>query len=433
MTKTRPARVERLSYRGHGLVRIAGRMVPVPGALPGELVEVGPVGGTRGRLVARLLRVLEAAPERIDPACDQAARCPGCALRHVAPGPQRAMKCGLQVDAVMRIARPSLPAPPVALAGAPVDGYRARVVASWLGDRLGMRAHHGAPIDLTRCPVQTPASRELLARIAGEIDRLDLGPALHEVRAEVTDLGHAQVLLAFTTAPDLPRLAEAFLADDPDLALHAALVRPGDRRAAVRVQHLRGPTAISFRVGGDRLRATFPAWTPHVPSSLDTLRARVVDALALDVTAEVVEIGCGVGTLSVAVARRARALVGVDQERPAVADAAANARLAGACNAHFRVGRAEHALRRLAADRRRPSHALLHAMRRPFGAAAMAALRALDPERVVYLAPSPPALARDLVELGARYGIEDLRFVDQLPGTPHLLAVCTLRRRGGRR
>jgi 23S rRNA (uracil747-C5)-methyltransferase len=97
-------------------------------------------------------------------------------------------------------------------------------------------------------------------------------------------------------------------------------------------------------------------------------------------------------------------------------------------NAAFRVGRADHALRRLAQRGLRPDAVLLHAMRRPFGDAAMGALSALGPVRVVYIAPSPRSLADDLAAL-PRYALERVALLDQMPGTAHVTVVAHLRRR----
>jgi tRNA/tmRNA/rRNA uracil-C5-methylase (TrmA/RlmC/RlmD family) len=158
---------------------------------------------------------------------------------------------------------------------------------------------------------------------------------------------------------------------------------------------------------------------------VDALRDAVL--AALDGVVDGLEVGCGVGTLSLPLARGARSWVGVDEVRQAVDDATFNAARAGVGNARFRVGRADHALRRLAAGGARPDGVLLHAMRRPFGAAAMSALQALGPARVAYVAPSARSLAADLAAL-PRYRLARLRLLDQMPGTAHFTTLAILER-----
>lgn len=137
------------------------------------------------------------------------------------------------------------------------------------------------------------------------------------------------------------------------------------------------------------------------------------------------EVGCGVGTLSLGLARRAGRLTGIDVVRAAVEDAAANAARAGVTNATFRTGRADHALRRLLAAGERADLVVLHAMRRPYGADVLRRVPALGARRILYLAPSAPSLAEDLTHLPA-WGVRRLGFLDQLPGTAFLLTLCVL-------
>ena len=77
----------KLVYGGEALGHAKGRAVLVPRALPGERLEVEPVRVAKGVVHARPLRVLEAAPERIDPPCRYFGRCGGRALDDSHPLP----------------------------------------------------------------------------------------------------------------------------------------------------------------------------------------------------------------------------------------------------------------------------------------------------------------------------------------------------------
>ncbi len=408
---------------GQGVAVVDGRRVPVPGALEGERVEIALGTDRRGRTSARVTRVVAASPGRADPACDQAARCPGCPLRHCTPEAALDLK---RARVERRLAGPVtvLPAPPR-------DGFRARAVARALRGTdgalvLGMDAPE-APVDLTRCPAQDPAVNALLSQARRDLaDWAPFDPAtgeglLRHVVVQVGD-GGARVVVGVARPVDPASLAGVV----PGATLLVEVIPPGRFDVLARPELVRGEATLWLAAGGDRFRATLPAWTPQSPGSLDALRAEVTGALSG--AAHVVEVGCGVGTLSLPLARVCGALTGVDEVRQAVADAEANAAAAGVTNATFRVGRADHALRRLAQRGLRPDAALLHAMRRPFGDAAMGALSALGPSRVVYVAPSPRSLADDLAAL-SRYVVDRLALLDQMPGTAHVTVIAHLRRR----
>lgn len=422
----RPARavtITHLDGRGHGRAR--GVLGALPGALPGEQVDVEWFEDVRGRRVGRVTRLFDPAPDRRDPQCPQYERCPGCTLRHLDPVAAAAWKSARSLRVLPaddhRVASPLEPVE--------AEGYRARAVAHALRDDdgrlvLGMRPLFPGhpPIGLDRCPAQDEASRTLLAALTIDLRRLE-PPGLRHV------VIHAdRVVLGFFREPARAPLVDGLLVDRPDVALLYEVVPEGEFGVLVDPQPLRGPTAsVLVTDEGDALRATLPAWTPQTPRSLPRLRAAVFDALQAGERDRVLEIGCGVGTLSLPIARRVESLVGVDIVRAAVEDARYNAEALGVHNAAFRLGRADHAVRRLIARGARFDRAVLHAMRRPFGDGVLRRLAAAGVQQAAYVAPVLRSLVQDVRDAPG-WRIESLAPVDQLPGTVHLAWVARITR-----
>lgn len=406
----------------------------MPGALADESVEIVPAVDGRGRRTGRLLRVLTPASDRAPADCARADRCPGCALRHLGEDARRRWAVEQHRGALRRLAGLDEDLTHAVRAPTPRDGYRARAVARALpspdGVVLGLKARFGAPpVALADCPVQAIATRTLLAQVQAALRARGIAPfdpvsetgTLRHVVVEAAGPTRRLVLVAAAPTQALDDLLPA--ADD--LGVFVDVVRPGRFDTLRRPRHVSGPAAADFAVEDDHFEATLPAWLPQTPASLPAVRAAALELLDLQIADRVVELGCGVGTLSLAVARRAAALVGVDAERAAVIDAARNAAAAGVTQATFRVGRADHAVRRLLAGGHRADAVLIHAMRKPYGAAVMGPLAALEPRVVVYLAPSPGGLARDLA-VAPWLRVDRLVFVDQIPGTSGLLTLARL-------
>ncbi len=377
-----------------------------------------PVGPGR----ARLVEVLEPSPHRVDPQCPQALDCPGCPLRHVSRAEQSALQREAHLAALKRIAGLELGGPVHTPVGA--DGWRTRATARLFegpaGLTLGMRGHPGGQaVDLARCPVQTPEVRALLEETAGALQAAGLRPFDPETRdgeVHYVAASHGQLALGLAD----PALAEALTL--PEATLYVDAVSPARPRVLGAPRLVRGDPRTYFEVEGERFQATFPAWQPQSPASLPTLRRVVLDLLQPSAEDHLLEIGCGTGVLSAALAPLVARLTGVDQERAAVEDAHINVP-----DARFRVGRAEHALRRLLSGGQRADLVVLHAMRRPYGPQVMRLAHTMGARALLYIAPSVAALARDLAE-STGWTAEQVAFVDQLPGTAHLLNLCLLRR-----
>jgi len=148
--------IARLGHRGDGVADDPAGAIYVPGALPGETVEVEAVAGNPDR--RHLLRVDVANAERIAPICPHFGVCGGCAVQHWDIGRYRAWKRELVVEA-MRLA--GLDAPVGDVIDAHGDGRRRAVFHARRSNRdvlevgfAAARSHHVVAID--RCPVLAP-------------------------------------------------------------------------------------------------------------------------------------------------------------------------------------------------------------------------------------------------------------------------------------
>src|SRR4030081_3470955 len=97
--------VEKLVYGGDGLARIDGRVVFAPFVLPGERIRARAEQEKPGLVRARMLEVLQAAPERVAAPCPVFGRCGGCHYQHAPYEYQLAAKRGVLVEGVRRVGK----------------------------------------------------------------------------------------------------------------------------------------------------------------------------------------------------------------------------------------------------------------------------------------------------------------------------------------
>jgi 23S rRNA (uracil1939-C5)-methyltransferase len=412
--------VERLAAGGDGVGHVGEKVVFVPYAAPGDLAEIEIVEDRKTWCRARLVRVLRPSPDRVDPPCPVFGACGGCDWQHLAYPAQLAAKRAIVEDALRRIGRLAPPPAAPTLASPRAYGYRhrARLHAAHRrgATRFGFfrsRSHDVVAVD--DCPVLHPGLAAVL-RALGDAARRHPADfaAVAEVRADA-DWEGKKVRVTLRGADEAP------LALAPAAA--AALV---DAAAAAGVRALLGDAAaepLALGPGADALETTGETFTQINLGQNAALVAAALDAAAIGPGAAVLDLFCGLGNLSLPAAARGARVLGVDLDGPAVAQAEANARRLGR-DASFVRGDAAAVARELAGAGRRFDVVLLNPPRA--GArAAVEAVAALAPARVVMVSCDPATLARDAAALAAA-GLPPaaLAPVDLFPQTAHVETVA---------
>ncbi|MGB8329113.1 MAG: TRAM domain-containing protein, partial [Polyangiales bacterium] len=138
---------------GDAVVETKDGVVLVPGALPGEEVEIRLSESSRGAARGHLTRVLRASGERREPACLDAARCGGCPLMIAGPDLQREIKQGFLRDACRAL--PGADETEIEWVASPAElGYRRRARLAWHQDTIGYRKLHSKRVtNIERCIV----------------------------------------------------------------------------------------------------------------------------------------------------------------------------------------------------------------------------------------------------------------------------------------
>ncbi len=455
-----------VAHGGHCVARLpagpdgsGGRVVFVRHALPGERVRarVTDGGETAAFWRADAVEVLRASPHRVDPPCPWAGPpappgagggCGGCDFQHVDVGAQRALKGAVVTEQLARLAGLEVAVEVEALDGPGVDvgaglGWRTRVqYAVGPAGRAGLRRHRShevVPIDW--CRIASPEVREVAvptaARWTGvagvEVvapargrDRLVLlQPASPERRVEVPALPH-HPSVAVSGADGLVRVSgRTWVAQDVDL--------PGGPR--------------TFRVTGSGF------WQVH-PGAPGALAAAVLDAARPEPGERAVDLYAGVGLFAAALAQAVGEdgrVASVESDARAASDARRNLR--DLPQVRIVADRVDRALRRPRAARgaagpaegpvagsavgeamggERADVVVLDPPRTGAKGAVVAAVAALAPRVVVYVACDPAALARDVATFSAHgYVLDGLRAFDLFPHTQHVECVARLVPGGG--
>jgi 23S rRNA (uracil1939-C5)-methyltransferase len=407
-------RIERLSAEGRGMAFVAGKPVFVAHALPGETVRARIETDRREYAEARLLEVLEAAPQRVPARCPLFGDCGGCQLQMLDYAGQVEHKQRTLQHLLAPFAPRTWDEP--LLAGPWHYRHRARLAVSADAQGKPQLAFKSAgshrSVAVRRCDIVDSRLQPLLEQVPQWLARLGKWRRIEEIVLVVDSAG--KLALAYRAEAAFPAADRALL---QQLA-HAAGVGLADAE-------------LQYEIPGQQVKLDFRArdFTQVNPAINDRLAGRCIEWLQPEAGESVADFFCGLGNFSLPIARRGARVTGYEVGAEMVARAARNAAAAGIDGAAFEI-----------ADLFETSPAILAAL----PAAMRKAL--LDPPRagakllceglaksrlqtIVYVSCNPHTLVRDLQALaGGGFAVERAALVDMFPQTGHIEAMVLCRR-----
>ena len=380
-----------------------GRVVFVRHTLPGERVRAVVTAETTSFLRADAVEVLQPSADRVEPPCEYArpGRCGGCDWQHVALPAQRQLKAALVAEQLQRLAGTSWPVEVEEVPGAPDGlGWRTRVsFAVAPSGRAGLHRHRSHDLEpVERCLIAAPGVEQVGA------ERLRW-PGVQSV--EVTGTAGQRLVHVRTSRGSRARLPEV------------------DAGVVVDGRPVRTPHGVRHAVLGRFFEvAAGGFWQVH-PGAAEALATAVLDGLDPQPGERAVDLYAGVGLFAALLGDRVGpegGVVAVESGERACADAARNT--ADQPHVRIRTGEVDVAqVRRLV----NPDLVVLDPPRAGAGLQVTAALAALRPRRMAYVACDPASFARDLkVLLDAGWTMASLRGLDLFPMTEHVELVAVL-------
>lgn len=195
------------------------------------------------------------------------------------------------------------------------------------------------------------------------------------------------------------------------------------------VRTLYGPGKITDTLCGLQFAISPRSFYQVNPEQTEVLYAKAIEFAALTGKETVIDAYCGIGTIGLCAAAKAKSVLGIELNPAAARDAAANARRNRVANARFLCADATEYMVQLAAEGVRPDVVFLDPPRAGSTPQFIAALAKMAPKKAVYVSCDPTTLARDLALFAAKgYKARAIQPVDMFPHTEHIEVVCELRR-----
>lgn len=457
--------IEDIGVNGEGIGKVNGYTLFIKDAVIGDVVEAKVMKAKKNYGYARLMNILTPSEHRVKPKCEFARKCGGCQIQEMSYERQLQFKQDKVKGNLERIGgfAPEL----LERIMEPIVGmeepfyYRNKAQFPFGTDKEGCPVtgfYAGRTHDIianTDCALGVPVNQEILEIVLAFMKKN--GISSYDEKTGEGLIRHVLIRYGFATKeimvclvvnkakamrgewiPGQEDLIESLTKID---GMTSISVSPNTNRSNVIMgdsyEVLWGQPFITDYIGKIKYQISPLSFYQVNPVQTEKLYGLALDYADLKGQETVWDLYCGIGTISLFLAQKAKQVYGVEIVPQAIEDAKNNARINGIENAEFYVGKAEEVLpeyyEKYAQEHPgQQAHADVIVVDPPRKGCEESLLKTMvdmQPERIVYVSCDSATLARDLKFLcGEGYELEKVRAVDQFPMSVHVESVVLLSR-----
>jgi 23S rRNA (uracil1939-C5)-methyltransferase len=440
--------IEDMSSEGLGVGRSEGLTLFVKDTVIGDVAELRIMKMKKTYGYARLMRLLTPSPDRIDPPCPVARQCGGCQIQAMSYEAQLRFKEDKVRNNLRRIGRfDALPMEPIIGMKEPFR-YRNKAQFPIGTDRDGRtitgfyagRTH--SIIECRDCLLGAKVNTEILNRVLAfmeshRIVAYDEATGRGLIRHVMTRVGFATgeimvcIVINGTRLPDHEALVQELIQIPGMTSITLSINKEKTNVILGRsITLLWGRAYIEDTIGTVRFRISPLSFYQVNPEQTEKLYGKALEYAGLTGRETVWDLYCGIGTISLFLAQKARAVYGVEIVPEAIRDAEINAQINHIDNATFYTGRAEDVLpEKYKSEGIQADVIVVDPPRKGCEQSVLDTMVAMAPHRIVYVSCDSATLARDLRYLCDRgYELNRVCPVDMFGNSVHVETVCLLNR-----
>ncbi|WHY86799.1 23S rRNA (uracil(1939)-C(5))-methyltransferase RlmD [Neobacillus novalis] len=436
---------EDLTHDGAGVAKVEGYPLFVPNGLPGEKAKIKVIKTGKGYGFGRLIELYEKSPYRVDIASSERHKYGGTQLEHISYEGQLKYKENQVRQVLTRIGKLEdvIVHPILGMdhpwhyrnkAQVPVGEKDGKLIAGFFKPR----SHE--IVDTNESLIQLPEINEavqIVKEIASELgisayhEESHKGVLRHIMARFGQQTGELMVVIITRTA-DLPqkdKLVEEIVARLPKVKsiVHNVNSKRTNVILGEKTKVLWGNEVIYDYIGDVKFAISALSFYQVNPVQTKVLYEKALEYADLSGEEKVIDAYCGIGTISLFLAQKARKVFGVEVVPEAIEDAKRNAALNGIENAEFAAGEAEVVIPKWYKEGNAADVLVVDPPRKGCDEALLQTIIEMKPKKVVYVSCNPATLARDLriLEDGG-YKTVEVQPVDMFPQTTHVECVSQI-------
>ena len=428
---------------GQGVAHIEGCAVFIPNAIAGEKCTVRIEVAKKNWAAGKMVEILERSPHRINRVCPVAKLCGGCDLQHMDYEEEIRMKAERVRQCLNRLGGENLEKVEI-LAAEDTTCYRNK--AQYPVSAKNGRAYAGffkagthQVVENERCGILPREMDDVKNAVIGYMNRHKVtaydeaahtGLVRHIYVRRGAVSGQVLVCLAIN-GRDIPKKS-ALIDELKKIPGFATLVlsvntKKGNAVLGDEFITLYGPGYIEDTLCGLNFRLSPRSFYQVNHTQAQRLYNAAISQAQITKDDTVLDLYCGVGTITLCMAKAAGKVIGVEVVEQAVADAWDNAKRNGIENAEFFCGDAGQAALELEKNGVKADVVVVDPPRKGLNADTIEALHRFTPRRIVYVSCDPATLGRDVALLKEKgYRVQNALACDLFPRTVHVESVVTL-------
>ncbi|KGK82703.1 23S rRNA methyltransferase [Desulfosporosinus sp. HMP52] len=427
----------RLSSDGMAVGYHEGKATFVPGLLPGEIGQVQIVEEKKNWQRGKLLKILKASGDRVDPPCTVFSVCGGCQLQHLKYEQTLVWKKQWVADALSRIGKIQLHSvtihPTIGMDHPWRYRNKARLHCGERGTLGYYQEKSKATVPFDDCLLISEEMNHWVREAEGFLSEEGKKsfPQLTSITFRENSQGEGMLILdSLQDAQSLGALAEL---GKEDIGSRSIEGTDSGISSVWGINHSGGPERIvgerdfTENVLGAEFKISPLAFLQVNPTQTYKLYNTVLNWAELSPEKVVWDLYCGIGTITLALAAKAKKVWGIEENPYAVEDARENANLNGIDNVEFIPGKVEDTFRQITDH---PDIVVLDPPRAGAHKRVLDRLLELKPDQIIYVSCDPGTLARDLGILqSGGYRVVEVQPVDMFPWSVHVETVVRLHRK----
>lgn len=433
------------TYDGLGIVKHEGFCYFVKGMLYQEYGQLKVIKVLKNYGIARLITLEKTSPERVEPVCPVYKACGGCHLQHMSVAEQQRFKTQYVKDCLSKIAgETDVPVAPCHM----MDNgffYRNKVQLP-CGQQDGQlvtgfyRRHTNDIIPNDQCYIQNERANRLSNRVKELLNELHISAydkithkgCIRHILVKASHYEQDLMLVLITNGKSFRKkawLIQTLTAEFPELKTIIQNINERHDNVILGEQEIiwYGPGYIEDRLEDIRFQISAKSFYQVNPVQAEILYRYTLDFAQLSGQETVIDAYCGIGTISLFLARSAKHVYGVEIVPEAIDDAKHNAEVNQIHHVDFRVADAQIFMQQLAAEKQSVDVVVCDPPRKGCSQAFLDAVVDLAPQRFVYVSCNVATQARDIAYLKPfGYQVKKVQPVDMFPMTNGVESVALL-------